>query len=123
MYRFLILFCCFSALFNPATAQKAVNSHVQQYTTDNGLPSNGIKGMQWDEKHEFLWMATEAGIVRFNGVDIKSYNKENMSAIASERLLFMVQNSARKIYTADQLGNIFLIDESKPVLWKKTTVT
>jgi len=122
MYRFLILLSFFTAVINPATAQPAGNSHLQQYTTDNGLPSNGIKGLQWDEKTEFLWMATEAGIVRFNGVDFKSYTKQNMTSIASERMLFIVRNNAGKIYLSDQPGNIFFIDKSKPALWRKAAV-
>jgi hypothetical protein len=122
MQRLLILFCFFFVLTIPAISQTAGNFHVQQYTTDNGLPSNGIKGLQWDEETGFLWIATEAGIVRFNGVDLRSYTKENMPSIASERMLFMVRNNAGRIYTSDQPGNIFLIDKSKPVLWRKTAV-
>jgi hypothetical protein len=122
MQRLLILLCFFIFLNIPAIAQPAVNFHVQQYTTDNGLPSNGIKGLQWDEETGFLWIATEAGIIRFNGVDFRSYTKENMPSIASERMLFMVRNNAGSIYTSDQPGNIFFIDKSKPALWKKTTV-
>jgi signal transduction histidine kinase/ligand-binding sensor domain-containing protein len=121
MQRLFILLSCF--IFSTvAAAQTAADSHVQQYTTDNGLPSNGIKGLQWDEKTGFLWMATEAGIVRFNGVDFKSYTKENMPSIASERMLFIARNNSGKIYTADQPGNIFYIDKSKPVLWRPTTI-
>src|SRR5258708_28614527 len=119
-YLILIFFLCF---VRPAFGQTKDNSHIQIYTTDNGLPSNGIKGMQWDERTEFLWLATEAGIVRFNGVDFKSYTKENMPGIGSERMLFMVRNNAGKIYASDQPGNIFLIDKSKPELWRKTKVT
>jgi len=118
MQRLLIFLHCFTFISFAATAQTAAESHVQQYTTDNGLPSNGIKGLQWDEKTGFLWMATEAGIVRFNGVDFKSYTKENMPAIASERMLFIVRNNAGKIYLSDQPGNIFFIDKNKPSLWR-----
>ena len=118
MQRTLLLFICF--LFTAtAPAQTAGNSHVQVYTTDNGLPSNGIKGLQWDEKTGFLWIATEAGIVRFNGVDFRSYTKENMSSISSERMLFMIRNNEGKIYISDLPGNIFSIKQNKPVLWKK----
>lgn len=123
MQRLLILFFFIPAVELPAFAQYSENSHVQQYTTDNGLPSNGIKGLQWDERAGFLWIATEAGIVRFNGVDFRSYTKENMPSIASERMLFIVRNNAGRIYTSDQPGNIFLIDKSKPVLWRKAAVT
>ena len=121
MQRLLILLYSFIIACS-ATAQTAADSHVQQYTTDNGLPSNGIKGMQWDEKTGFLWMATEAGIVRFNGVDFKSYTKENVSAIRSERMLSIARNNSGKLYVCDQPGNIFFIDKNKPTLWKQTKV-
>jgi signal transduction histidine kinase len=119
MQRLLILLCYFVISTAPAKTQPAGNFHIQQYTTDNGLPSNGIKGLQWDEQTGFLWVATEAGIVRFNGVDFKSYTKENMPSIASERMLFMTRNNAGAIYISDLSGNIFLVDQSKPVIWKK----
>ncbi len=122
MQKLLILLQCFIITTFSATAQTAANSHVQQYTTDNGLPSNGIKGLQWDEKTGFLWMATEAGIVRFNGVDFKSYTKENMPSIASERMLFIVRNNAGRIYLSDQPGNIFFINKNMPALWKHAAV-
>ncbi len=121
MQKFLLLS---AALFIAATAahtQPAPASNIQQYTTENGLPSNGIKGLQWDENTGFLWMATEAGIVRFNGVDFKSFTKESMPEIGSERMLFLVRNNAGRIYTSDQPGNIFRIEKSRPVLWKKST--
>lgn len=118
MQRTLLLFF-YSLLTATALAQTAGKSHMQVYTTDNGLPSNGIKGLQWDEKTGFLWVATEAGIVRFNGVDFRSYTKENMPSIASERMLFMVRNNEGHIYISDVPGNIFSIKQNKPVLWKK----
>ncbi|MGB5008666.1 MAG: HAMP domain-containing sensor histidine kinase [Ferruginibacter sp.] len=120
MQRLLILLL-FMITASSVAAQTVDNFHIQQYTTDNGLPSNGIKGIQWDERTGFLWIATEAGIVRFNGVDFKSYTNANMPSIASERMLFIVRNNAGKIYLSDQPGNIFLIDKSKPVLWRKSS--
>ncbi len=119
MQRPLILLLSFLILTFPAIAQTAMNSHVQVYTTDNGLPSNGIKGLQWDEKTGFLWIATEAGIARFNGVEFNTFTKENMPFIASERMLFIIRNNAGKIYLSDEPGNIFFIDKSKPALWRQ----
>jgi len=121
MQRFLILLCCLLASYLPAPAQQAGNSHVQEYTTDNGLPSNGIKGLQWDEKTNFLWLATEAGIVRFNGVDFNSYTRQNTPTIGSERMLFLLRNNTGKIYTSDQAGNIFRITQNKPMLWRASS--
>src|SRR3954469_7059881 len=71
---------------------------VKEFTTENGLPSNGIKGLQWDESTGFLWIATEAGIVRYNGIDFKTFTRENTSFITSERMSFISRNFRGKIY-------------------------
>ncbi len=86
---------------------------LRTYSTENGMPSNGIKGLQWDEQTGFLWMATEAGIVRFNGSDFKVYTKENTPRISSERMSFLVRNYEGEIYAADQNRNIFRIEANR----------
>ena len=113
----LHLFLLF-AVFRTA-AQSNLSCHVQQYSTENGLPSNGIKGFQFDDRTGFLWIATEAGIVRFNGVDFVTYTSENTPGIASERMLFMTRNNKDQVLISDSYGNIFTINKSNPVLWLK----
>jgi hypothetical protein len=92
---------------------------IRQFGTENGLPSNGIKGLQWDETTGFLWMATEAGIVRFNGVDFVSFTKENTPAIHSERMAFMIRNNNGIIYSAGESGEIVTISQHKPQTWNR----
>lgn len=82
---------------------------VQRFTTDNGLPSNGIKGLQWDEETGFLWMATEAGVLRYNGAEFRKFDKTNMPELESERMMFLQKDWQGRIYTADEAGNIFFI--------------
>lgn len=118
MQKILLLFYC--VYFSTYTVAQLTGNSVQLYTTENGLPSNGIKGMQWDEKTNFLWIATEAGIVRFNGSGFISYTKENLPDIESERMMFITRNNSGNIYFSDIPGNIFKIDKNKPVLWRKS---
>ena len=89
------------------------NFHASYYTTENGLPSNGIKGLQWDEQSGFLWIATEAGISRFNGLAFTNFTIENTPFIEAERMLFIVKNNKGKIYASDQSGNILAIKNNK----------
>lgn len=89
------------------------NFHASYYTTENGLPSNGIKGMQWDEQSGFLWIATEAGISRFNGLAFTNFTIENTPFIKAERMLFIVKNNNGKIYASDQSGNILAIKNNR----------
>jgi signal transduction histidine kinase len=104
------LFCCLLLLITTVvSAQETPGFHIQQYGTEDGLPSNGIKGLQWDKKTGFLWIATEAGMVRYNGMSFKTYTSEDNPKITNERVLFLVRNNAGKIFTADNSGNIFTV--------------
>jgi signal transduction histidine kinase len=82
---------------------------IERFTTDNGLNSNGIKGLQWDETTGFLWIATEAGVTRYNGTDFLTFSKANTPEFTSDRMLFLFKNLGGRIYTADEAGNIFFV--------------
>ena len=95
----LILFalCCFNAAYSQGDSRYL----VQQFTTENGLPSNGIKGLEWDEQTGFLWIATEAGIARYNGVDFRLFTKQNTPGLYHERVSYSVKNSKGEIFSTD----------------------
>ena len=106
--KLFFIFCLFR--FATAYAQEdAATSQLQQYTTENGLPSNLIRGMQWDDSTGFLWIITEGGLVRMNGVNFKSYNKEKISPMAPEKSIYAVKNNTGGIFVSDGSGNIFAI--------------
>src|SRR5690349_6476342 len=109
--RFIILFS-YCIVVIPTLAQTGYGYHIQQFTTENGMPSNGIKGMEWDEKTGFLWVATEAGMTRFNGVDFTNFTKENTPGLSHERMALMVKNDSGAIYTVDGNGRIFIVKDN-----------
>lgn len=106
LFFFLLLGCCFKLY-------PQQNYRVERFTTDNGLPSNGIKGLEWDEGTGFLWIATEAGVTRYNGANFSTFSKINTPQLFSERMLLMLKNLAGRIYTVDEAGNIFLIMQNR----------
>lgn len=118
----IIIFCC--VFSNTITfAQLPVGFRTFTYTTENGLPSNGLKGMQWEENSGFLWIATEAGISRFNGNNFINFTRANTPFISSERIRFMVRNRNNEIRAADMDGNVFSISKNKPdLLFKRETL-
>jgi len=93
------------------TAQS--NYHVQRFSTDNGLPSNGIKGLQWDERTGFLWIATEAGVARYNGADFLVFNKASSTEMYSERMLFLLRTRDGRIFSSDETGDLFFVMQNK----------
>lgn len=117
-----ILLLLFLLLNVPALSQKRDQFHIEQFNTENGLPSNGIKGLQWDEQTGFLWIATEAGVVRYNGIEFKTFTKDDESHITNERIVFMVRNNAGRIYFADFTGNVFHVKENRLIYQEKQVV-
>src|SRR6478609_1567179 len=118
--KLTLTFLAIAIVFHSVTvAQPSATFQVRHYTTENGLPANGIKGIQWDESTGFLWIATEGGLVRFNGIDFKTYTNQNTPFIASERFRFLVRNNKGDIYSADDDENIFKIQRNTPVLYSR----
>jgi signal transduction histidine kinase len=115
MMRPILLFLLSFFLGQTIIAQ-APAFQARHYTTENGLPSNGIKGVEWDESTGFLWFGTEAGVVRFNGIEFKTFNKENTPFIGSERIAFVIRNNRGSICAADLMGNILNVNKNKLVL-------
>ena len=97
-----------------AYSQEGSGYLIQQYTTDNGMPSNGIKGMQWDERSGFLWVATEAGIARFNGIEFNNFTKENCPALLHERMAYLVKKNNGDILGSDVGNNLISIRSNNP---------
>lgn len=109
MHRCPSFFCLLFILLCPFTMRAQQKYIVQEYNTENGLPSNGIKGLQWDDETGFLWLATEAGIVRFNGIDFLSFARENTSLVRSERMLLLTRSHNNTIYAVGQLADVVSI--------------
>ena len=109
--RSFLLFLLFFGHLLSLPAQQ--DYQVQRFTTDNGLPSNGIKGLQWDQTTGFLWIATESGVLRYNGVDLMPFPKDNGADLPAERMIFMLKNREGRIYTVDEDGRIFFVIANK----------
>jgi signal transduction histidine kinase len=120
MPRLLTIFLLF-CITGAAGQNNTTTYTLHQFTTENGLPSNLIRGMQWDDNTGFLWIITEGGLVRMNGLEFKSYNKEKVSPMAPEKQVYAVKNNTGNIFISDGSGSIFEIKNNKPALLQTAT--
>jgi signal transduction histidine kinase/ligand-binding sensor domain-containing protein len=61
--------------------------HVDSWTTENGLPNNWIVGIT--QTHDgYLWLTTLDGVVRFDGVRVRVFNKFNTPGLTSNRFSY-----------------------------------
>jgi signal transduction histidine kinase len=79
----LLFFCLLQ--FLPSKEQTSLPGYSAiNYNSDNALPQNSIKGMTFD-RNGFLWLATEMGLVRFDGRTFREYNMGNSPALLTNR--------------------------------------
>ena len=117
MLRGLLLSLCF---FWRVAGMAQSEYTVIHYTTENGLPSNGIKGIAFDSTTGYLWIGSEAGMIRFNGTQFKVFNSENTPGMTSDRLDFMIHSVDGHIYARDQSWNWFRIEKNQPRFIRKS---
>lgn len=127
----LLIVCCLLRCL-PSKAQTTANGYsITHYNSDNALPQNSIAGMAFD-KNGFLWLATQMGIVRFDGRHFREYNKQNSPALhwnefslasqsrASKRISFKPTADSSRILTVtddyqlvnDSVGSVITRPES-----------
>lgn len=75
----LLLFFCYSTAVIAQLPEAPTYSAVH-YTDENGLPQNSVKFISPD-KEGFLWLATENGLVRFDGSRFRSFNSSRIAYI------------------------------------------
>jgi signal transduction histidine kinase len=66
---------------------------IAHYTSQNGLPQNSAKGVELD-KDGFLWIGTEAGLVRFDGQRFKLYDADHYPLMKSNRVSDLALDTA-----------------------------
>ena len=58
--------------------------HLESWQTRDGLPTNGIRALAQDADG-FLWLGTEAGLVRFDGVEFRTFDRNSTPGAEGER--------------------------------------
>jgi signal transduction histidine kinase len=102
------------------TSQAQLRYNFERINTESGLPTNAIKGLQFDEKTRFLWVATESGIVRYNGHGFQSFGDNNATAALNGRIVFFEKTINGKLFGKLMDERVFSINENKVVIEEKS---
>jgi len=65
----------------------------QSWQTDTGLPQNTVHAIV-QGRGGFLWIATEGGLVRFDGVDFRTYTRANTPGLPSDLIDDLMEDRA-----------------------------
>jgi signal transduction histidine kinase/ligand-binding sensor domain-containing protein len=88
----------------PIYSQGFSNLGHQSWSTENGLPQNSVHQI-FQSRDGYIWVATEGGVARFDGIDFKVFDHENTPAFTSDDTCCFAQgpNGSLWIGTADGL--------------------
>ena len=89
----LAIFCLLDFLISIACA--AQQSNYKAYTVNDGLPSNNVYRCIEDDKG-FLWVATDAGIARFDGKHFQIFTTKN--GLPDNEVLAVVKEKNGRIW-------------------------
>lgn len=108
MKKSSVYILCQALLLLLSTGAFCQDSYLfEHYTNENGLPANGIKGIELDKKTGFLWVGTQAGLVRFDGKHFTSFN--SVKNTTDSRITFIAQNREGTIYCEDDNFSVYRI--------------
>ena len=72
------------ALFSFVAFRAVAQVTVDSWTAENGLPQNIIRAI-CQTPDGYLWLATFDGLVRFDGIRFRTFNRSNTAGIAGNR--------------------------------------
>ena len=106
IFGFLI-FIILSLSVTPALAQSdsSAGYSVQHFTDENGLPQNSINDLLFDNDG-YLWLASQVGLVRFNGSSFKLYYP-NDKPVMESNILYLGKNGKGALYFQTDDHNLY----------------
>ncbi len=78
---------------------------LDYWTTANGLPSNTISDLH-QTRDGYLWLATDNGLARFDGIRFTSFSKSDTAGIAGSRFLTLWESSAGDLWAGSDGGGV-----------------
>lgn len=116
-FVFVLLLAGFS-FFARAEEIDTLPYTVEHFTDENGLPQNSVKSIAPDNAG-FLWLATENGLVRFDGQKFRNFNSADLP-LRTSRMTYIYPDAERKmLFARTAEREIVRIQNGKAVFWHK----
>jgi len=87
---------------------------IEHYTNENGLPANSVVGVEIDRRSGFVWIGTQAGLVRFDGKNFMRFGAARTPA-PSSRIAAITKGREGAIYCEDDHFSMYRVEANRPV--------
>jgi signal transduction histidine kinase/ligand-binding sensor domain-containing protein len=75
----------------------------QAWAMENGLPQNTVQALA-QTKDGFLWLGTEAGLVRFDGVEFQTYDRKSTPALPGSDIRCLLATADGALWIGTNAG-------------------
>ncbi len=75
----------------------------QAWRTDSGLPQNTIHSIL-QTRDGYLWLGTDGGLVRFDGIDFVTFDAENTPQFKSDTVSDLLQDGSGTLWISTAAG-------------------
>lgn len=93
------------ALLHPLALHAQERYQIETWTTDRGLPQNTVHSIV-QTADSYLWLATLDGLVRFDGVRFRIFNKNNTPGLGSNRFTRSLVDKHNDLWVGTEVGSI-----------------
>ncbi len=93
--------------------QKPITQYVHDvWQIDQGLPQSSVFAMA-QTRDGYLWLGTEAGLARFDGVAFTTYNSTNTSGLPDNYASSLLVDGADDLWVGTWVGGVFRFSGGK----------
>ncbi len=106
MITFLLVFLGVSAALTGLDPRKIVTQYqTRVWDLKSGLPANSVYALR--QTHDgFLWIGTQEGLVRFDGVDFELFTREKIPQLKDNQIRALYQDRDRALWIGTNSGGL-----------------
>ena len=78
---------------------------VKSWTTDNGLPQNTVNKIV-QTRGGYIWLATNDGLVRFDGINFTVFNSKNLPRLQTNRITDIIESKDGNLWIGTEGGGV-----------------
>ncbi|UCF65261.1 MAG: helix-turn-helix domain-containing protein [bacterium] len=84
----------------------------KNWSRESGLPQNTIFALVQDH-HNFLWIGTPSGLVRFDGINFKIYNRQNTPVLKNDCITTLHLDSEKRLWIGTEGGGAYFLQDGE----------
>lgn len=104
---FILAASTFCAALNPAL--KVTQYKIDSWNIENGLPQNAVYAIL-QTPDGYLWLGTEEGLIRFDGVTFTSFDDSNTPAFRANFIYCLASGGNGRLWIGTRGGGVALLE-------------